>query len=231
VGKVLLPPADSGLAVPAGVYQKATAITVKVLSGETSGSGILIHKDNHKYTVLTNDHVLIFSRNKTYQIKTPDGKIHAAQQVKAKSFSDYDLGLLEFYSPQNNYQVVPLSKSLVKNKGQKVFAAGFPFEATQLVVNCGYLDVVNSRSFGGGYRLGLTLSVKKGMSGGPLLNEQGQVIGINGKHKYPLWGNPYIFDADRSLANPQELNTMSRLSWAIPVETFLQLAPEFGRKY
>ncbi|MFM6409050.1 MAG: serine protease, partial [Microcystis sp.] len=63
--------------------------------------------------------------------------------------------------------------------------------------------------------------IKNGMSGGPLLNRQGKVIGINGIHAYPLWGKSYVF-ADGTVTSPALWEQMSRLCWAIPIRTFGQ---------
>ena len=43
---------------PAQVKQQATDITVKILSTEFLGSGILLKKNGNIYTILTNAHVL-----------------------------------------------------------------------------------------------------------------------------------------------------------------------------
>ncbi|MFQ4141201.1 tetratricopeptide repeat protein [Chlorogloeopsis sp. ULAP02] len=51
---------------------KAQAITVKVMSDEFLGSGILLKKNNSIYTIVTNAHVLR-SGNSPYWIQTPDG--------------------------------------------------------------------------------------------------------------------------------------------------------------
>lgn len=212
------------------LYQKAVAITVKVWAGQTPGSGILIDKQGVNYTIVTNRHVLIFGKDKSYQIATNDGKVYPAKVVNSGDFANYDLGLLKFESSKV-YEVAPLVNSVSGRKGQEVFAAGFPGDALGgLVLKKGRIEMLSKLSFGGGYRLGLTVSLKKGMSGGPLLNDQGQVIGINGKHKYPLWGNPYLFE-DGSLASPEQQIQMGQLSWAIPLDVFLDLAPQFALKH
>ena len=59
------------------------------------------------------------------------------------------------------------------------------------------------------------------MSGGPVLNEVGQVIAINGLHSEPLWGNPYEWD-DGTLPADNLFPVLAGSSWAIPAETILK---------
>ncbi|ELS01235.1 trypsin-like serine protease with C-terminal PDZ domain [Xenococcus sp. PCC 7305] len=214
--------------------QKAKSITVKVLSGEGWGSGIIISQANNVYTVITNYHVLIFSHDKTYQIQTPDGQVYRGDVLNTVDFGDYDLALLQF-SSDREYEVASLSpidfNPLVSEKAE-VFSGGFPLEienqqqAKGFYFNNGHLVRFSDLNFGGGYQIGYTNSIKKGMSGGPLLNKRGEIIGINGVHKYPLWGNPYLF-SDGSLASEAQQEDMSQFSWAITVNSFLELAPQF----
>lgn len=213
------------------LYQKAALITVKVLSGQTSGSGIIIQKQGNIYTVVTNHHVLIFGNsNQSYKIQTPDHKIHEAQISNRINFNNYDLGLLQFNSSEN-YQVASLSRLSKIVPEEDVFAAGFPSESNpsqpELVLSTGKVQIFSDVPFGGGYQIGYTNKVQKGMSGGPLFNRRGEIIGINGVHRYPLWGNPYVFQ-DGSFASPEKKQLMSQYSWAIPIQTFLNFAPNFA---
>ncbi len=210
----------------------AEKITVKVLSGQNSGSGILIHRQGNVYQVVTNDHVLLFGRqDQAYEIQTPDGNIYTAKPVNQFDAKTYDLGVLEF-SSDRVYQVVSLSELPAPNIGEKVYAAGFPYKLDGspddgFKFTTGTVNLISDLSFRGGYKIGYTNDVKKGMSGGPLFNQKGEIIGINGRHKYPAWGNPYIFE-NGTVASPEQKEEMSQYSWAIPIKTFLKLTSKFS---
>jgi S1-C subfamily serine protease len=212
--------------------QLAKAIAVKVLAGDTWGSGILIQHQGQIYTVLTNNHVLVRGVGGKYRIQTSDGQIYLASVSHGFNFAGNDLALLQFNSPNASYAVASLSSSSIPTVGDTVFAAGFPAEANSLldhgfILTTGQISLVMPQDFAGGYQIGYTNDIQIGMSGGPMLNRQGQVIGINGMRKYPLWGNPYIF-RDGSRANDSMREQMSQFSWAIPVQTFRQLAPQLS---
>lgn len=224
--------------LPAKQLQKlAQSITVKVRSEGVLGTGILINKEGAIYTVLTNDHVLI-AGDPPYQIETPDGKIHPAIGQETP-LEDNDLGLLEFRSA-TDYQVASLGAVSELKEGDSVFAAGFPFQYWReerptapsppfsqeklegFVFRSGKVSGVLDKALEGGYRVGYTNLIDKGMSGGPLLNGEGEVVAVNGMHAEPLWGDPYIYK-DGSQPSRSEKDRMSRYSWGIPMETFVEL--------
>jgi len=51
--------------------------------------------------------------------------------------------------------------------------------------------VVAKTGFNWGCGIGYTNEIEKGMSGDQ--NREGKVIGINGIHAQPLWGDPYVY--------------------------------------
>lgn len=63
--------------------------------------------------------------------------------------------------------------------------------------------------------------MQQGMSGGPLLNRQGEVLGINGLAAYPIFSNAYRF-ADGSQPTAAQLKQWRRFSWGVPIQTFAQ---------
>jgi len=207
----------------AQLKQIAQSVTVRVLAGDSGGSGILIKKEGEVYTVLTNQHVL--EPGKPARIEAPDGQIYPADLVINVNFQSKDLTLLQFRA-KANYAVAALGNLATVAINEPVFAAGFPYESG-LAFTAGQVLYVPGRAFKEGYQIGYSNDIEKGMSGGPILNGSGQVIGINGIHAYPLWGDPYIYE-DGSRPTAAERDLMSRYSWGIPMQTFAQLAPAYA---
>lgn len=204
----------------------ARSITVKVKVDRAWGSGILVRKRGQTYFVVTNQHVL--NTGDRFSIQTADGRIYPAKVHRAE-FGDRDLALLQFQATPN-YAIASLVKTAIIKVGDEVFAAGFPLEHDSTKSQArnsigfnfvtGQVSLLTTKVLAGGYQIGYTNDVRKGMSGGPLLNRQGNVVGINGMHAYPIWGDPFVFtDGSRPGRSQHEL--MSRASWAIPIETFI----------
>ncbi len=209
------------------VRRYARSITVTVWVEDRWSSGILVHRQGQTYTVITNQHVVDFGEN--YQVMMSDGKRYKAHLRQSAEDEEDDLAALEFQSTEASYPVAMFAPSLSLVPGAPVFAAGFPIadlsnQQPQFHFTLGEVSWVSNRVLKGGYQIGYTNLIKKGMSGGPVLNRWGQVIAMNGMHAYPLWGDPYIF-VDGSKPNPEEYKVMQRSSWAIPAERFLKFVP------
>lgn len=208
----------------------AKLISVKVLSKDNWGSGILIQRQGSLYIVLTNAHV-VAGGDPPYQIQTYDGHLYSANSLKSVSFNGNDLALLQFHSTEIEYRIASVGSSSSLSNGDEVVAAGFPFTAdlskeSGFTFTSGQVFLKLDKALNLGYQIGSTNDIEKGMSGGPLLNRWGQLVGINGMQKYPLWGDPYIFQ-DGSEPKPSLKEQMSYYSWAVPIETFLEAAPSF----
>lgn len=207
----------------------AQSITVRVFasnqSGISGGSGVLISNNGQKYTVLTNHHVVKKS-DRDYQIQTPDGQYYQAKVVTSFISDDDDVSILTFNSQGKSYQTAPLNQSLNTTEQVPVIAGGFPYgdnfiQSKEFRFSTGQINKILDQPLIGGYQIGYTNLVLIGMSGGPLLNYQGELIGINGMSKYPLFGNPYVFK-DGSTVSDEEWNNMSELSWAISLNRIME---------
>lgn len=198
--------------------QIAHAITVQVFAGENRGSGILIQRQGNRYWVLTNQHVVL--PGAPYEIVTPDNQGHSADLIN-RPWTDADLALLSFES-SSDYAVAQLGSSSALTLDDPVFAAGFPYNSESLSITSGQIALLPSQAFRNGYQLGYTNSIQLGMSGGPLLNQQGELVGINGMSSFPILNSAYVF-TDGSRPDQTELQEIRRASWAIPIQTLKRL--------
>lgn len=208
---------------PDRLAEQVRAITVKVKASYGQGSGILIKRQGQQYTVVTNRHVL--TAGTPYVIQTPDGRSHPATLVKNLNFRGNDLAMLQFRA-KANYAIAPLHPNRPLLAGSPVIAAGFPLDAAPtrasgLLITIGTISLLPDKAFQGGYQIGYTNLIRQGMSGGPLLNLRGEVVGINSLHAYPLWGDPYIFQ-DGSKPPIAQRQTIAASSWAVPIERVMQ---------
>lgn len=208
------------------LYNQAYAITVKVISGQNWGSGIIVNKQGQTYTILTNRHVLTASDD--HQIQTFDGQIYNPSIVNNFQINGEDLALLQFQSSRN-YQIATIANSANLRIGETIFAVGFPLLTEDynsnnqgFVFTQGQIELILNQPLEEGYQIGYTNNINKGMSGGAILNAQGQLIGINGRHAYPLWGDPFIYE-NGSKPSPELREQMIPISWGIPSNTFIPL--------
>jgi serine protease Do len=220
--------------VAARVNRTAAEITVKISGQDFLGSGIIFQQQNQKYLVLTNQHVLRGGKP-PFKIQTPDGKTYQGEVVTTDTFPQDDLALLLFSSDRIKYETADIGDYAQLQPGELIFAAGFPanseLQLTQsntesnFTFTEGEVVIVLDKPLQEGYQIAYSNDVQKGMSGGPLLNQQGKLVGINGKHAYPLWEAPDLYEDNSQPCQPlQELITRSSL--AIPVEKALTLASQ-----
>lgn len=194
--------------------QIAQDITVRIYTGDTSGSGVLIAKNEQTYTVVTNAHVV--KRGQPYRIQTPDGIIHQATlQTSEDILTGKDLAVLQFESA-NNYNLANLATN-TPQLNENTYAAGFPYDSQELSFYEGQITLITTKPIVGGYRLGFNNLTQQGMSGGVLLNQEGKLIGILGKGNAILT-NAYDY-ADGTRPDAATLKQMQQASFAIPSDT------------
>ena len=144
------------------------------------GSGFLIEHKGNKY-VVTNAHVVAWATEdpEAIAIFTPDQKRYPVKVLAADTF--FDIAVLAFADkqPGNDVSTLALRDGHVR-VGETVYALGNPLGRYPYSVSDGII--------GGKERSGLLMSpgylqttatVIWGNSGGPLVDQKGQVVGVN----------------------------------------------------
>ncbi len=147
----------------------------EVVPSKESGSGFLI---DDKGLILTNNHVI--SGSQKIQVILPDQSRYDAE-VLVRDRPD-DLGLIRI-TPRKKLPYLKMGDSDHLQVGQKVLAIGNPFGlegtfTTGVVSSLGRtIKDETGREFSG--MVQTDAAINPGNSGGPLLDSQGNVIGIN----------------------------------------------------
>ena len=217
--KISISPAKQpSILSPQQLQQRGEMISVKVMAPEIIGTGFLLKKQGCVYTVVTNAHVLR-AGNPPYEIQTSDNKIWKAEIKYIASEKGDDLALLQFRTRGEVYTIPSIG--LKPSVGAQVVAAGFPIvegdTPVKFLLTTGKISLVLDKALQGGYQIGYTNDIQKGMSGGALLNQRGEVVGVNGMHAFPLWDIPSVFESGEE-ADKALHEKIVRLSWAVPME-------------
>ncbi len=140
------------------------------------GSGFLINADGQ---ILTNFHVI--SGSSQVEVTLPDKSVHKAQ-VLVRDRND-DLALIKIDTSNKKLPHLNLGDSDHLQVGQKVLAIGNPFglsgTLTTGVVSALKRDIQGENNSTLEGMIQTDASINSGNSGGPLLDSQGNVIGIN----------------------------------------------------
>ncbi|MBW4570751.1 MAG: trypsin-like peptidase domain-containing protein [Tolypothrix carrinoi HA7290-LM1] len=197
IGASIVLVSQAALAISAQDLEKiGREITVRIVDSQNpgnSGSGVIIKRAGNSYTVLTAYHVV--KDAKQYQIFSPDKQSYAINI--AKRLQDVDLAVVEF-SSNKSYSAAKIGNSDRVTRTTTVYVAGFPAK-TSAITNPEYSFIkgqvsANASPQRDGYNLAYSVPTSSGMSGGPVLNEQGDVVGVHGRGV-----------SDRSETNQQQL--------------------------
>jgi S1-C subfamily serine protease len=163
--------------VPSVVNITAGTLTLDFFYGlvpqEDQGSGFILDKQGH---ILTNYHVVANARK--VEVQTHDKHRYTAQIIGSDRL--HDLALLQINA--SNLTPAVLASSHDLQVGQQVYAIGNPFGLSG-TMTAGIISAIRSVRGPQGAPIENAIqtdaAINPGNSGGPLLNSQGEVIGIN----------------------------------------------------
>jgi WD40 repeat protein len=172
---VVMQPVATAL-TPSEVSSIAQQITVRI-DGANTGSGVIIERQGNIYTIVTNWHVVQLEGN--YTVQTSDGKKYTFNHSQVRQFRGVDLAMFQFTS-NANYRVAEKGNSDQITLGTNISVAGYPQGTPDIDFRRGAISrlVTNPKD---GYAFVYDIGGFPGMSGGPILDEQGKLVGIHGR--------------------------------------------------
>ena len=194
------------------IFRVIVPITVETIS---TGTGFLINKDGY---VITNNHVIKEGHN-VFKLRNKYDEYSNITLIKTYPKHDITILKIDNYT-KGSFLKIQQPSTIIK--GEKVFSLGFPgagdilggltFNASLNGGLISKIDRATQGSFPLGYKLiQMDAVINKGNSGGPLINKNGAVVGIN--------------TLGHSSANVQGM------FWAIHAEELIKILKENNIKY
>lgn len=185
------------------VYEKINPAIVcidsHVKDGISCGTGCIIDKSG---IILTSAHVVDDGKNLV--VTTSNGQDYSAKLIKTFG-ENKDIAILKIDTPID-LKTVKLGNSEKIKVGQKVLAIGNPFGFNGTLTQGIISRIDYSKN-----RIQTDAAINPGSSGGPLLNRNGEIIGIN----------QAIYNPDNNISN-------IGIGFAIPINTIKEYLQEFN---
>ena len=164
--------------VAAAVQPAVVELSVEGTQGAGTGSGFVISPDGY---IITNNHVAGVGTEGKITVTFADGTSEKGTLVGANP--GFDLAVVKV--DRTNLPTVPLGSSADLRVGEPVVAIGSPLGLSGTVTS-GIISALNRPVTAGGQgetafinAIQTDAAINPGNSGGPLVNMQGEVIGVN----------------------------------------------------
>lgn len=224
----LTPATPAEAASARDVARVAVPTTVRIdnpLSPANGGSGVIIAEKSGVYTVLTANHV-VSNPNVPYEIYTSKGETYPIINVQTLQSAPGapDLAVVTFEASEKQ-AIAALADSDQAEIGSGVYISGYPMGVTvnaerEYEFTSGVVSSLR-RSEANGYNIRYDALTRRGMSGGPVFDVNGRVLGIHGQGDRDAVVMNEAAEQTTGLATT-EIKT--GFNAAIPVNTFLNLA-------
>ena len=173
-------------------------VEAQLIDGLSSGTGCIINKSG---IILTSSHVV---DNASYiEVTTSKGETYKAEILDSPE-KNSDLALLRIH-PNNPLPTIKLGDSSMVKVGQKVLAIGNPFGFNGTLTTGIVSRIDYERN-----KIQTDAAINPGSSGGPILNANGEVIGIS-----------------QSIFNPDNNKSNIGIGFAVPANEVKKLVSAY----
>jgi tetratricopeptide (TPR) repeat protein len=214
----LVQPASIAATAPE-IAKTAKAITVQIIEPGSQGSGVILQRQGDTYTVLTAAHV-VKNRSAAFTIATADGQKYpiVSDSIRLAS-TDIDLAVFKFRA-SGAYPTAKLGNSNALSEGMDLYVAGYPrtteaIDKSVFLFRTGTVSANSTQALDKGYSLIYSNDTLPGMSGGAVLNQNGELVAIHGR-------------GDRERTATGEFGQKTGFNLGIPINRFATIATNLG---
>jgi len=167
---------------------------VKVTAGDSVSSGLLVKQDRNDFFFVVSDHmftgdtedICVFFDQSQYGLNA---------MIHSRGGEAVDLALIRI---NTDFIELDKSSSLIHQasyeEGNQLYAIGYDLSG-KLLIKKGKVVYVLNNALEGGYDVGVSADIEKGMSGGGIFDEKGRLIAITSVHADPLWETPLYYES------------------------------------
>jgi serine protease Do len=210
----------------------AREVTVLIRGERSQGSGVIIQKTGNTFYVLTAEHVV--RKQDNFKIVAADQQAYTMDYSKIKRIAGVDLAVVKFTSDKN-YAIAKIGTAKT-SEGQDVFVSGWPVNGS--VGNSAGGELVRQFTSGSisgflprplnGYSMIYTNVTRAGMSGCPVLDTAGRLIGIHGLGDKEDTRQLVESGLSQEAAIGLAAKIKPGFNYAIPINVFLAKASSAG---
>jgi serine protease Do len=210
----------------------AREVTVLIRGEQGHGSGVIVQKSGNTYYVLTAEHVV--RKKDDFKVVTVDKEAYSIDYSQVQKIKGVDLAIVKFTSDKN-YQVAKIGTAKT-SEGQDVYVSGWPKNGA--VGNAAGGELIRQFTSGSisgflpkslnGYSMIYTNVTRSGMSGCPVLDTAGRLVGIHGMGDKEDARQLIESGLSQEAAIGLAAKIKPGFNYAIPIDVFLQKSKSVG---
>jgi hypothetical protein len=197
---------------------------VRIKAGDSYASGTILKRTIKGSVILAVADHMFASDVKEVCIGFNQSSISMPGRVIYRGGSKIDIALvIARFADDLTIHIPSISEGV--RLGQSIRAVGFT-DRSQLMNETGTVSLMLEKSIQGGYSIGTSADVQKGMSGGGIFDADENLAGIISTHADPLWESDIYFSDNGKV--PEEITRqVSSSSMAINIKDVIGLLKSY----